>query len=112
MTPAARDLFQELREKVLMLDAGIIELAEEKSVSYHGPAFFLEVLPRKDRIGLLLPVEFNEIEDPYGIADDTSKWKFLVNAVYNGGVYIRVKSRGDVEKALPMVRLAREIAGP
>jgi predicted transport protein len=93
-----------------MLDSTIIELAEHRSVSYHAPSFFLEVLPRKDRIGLLLPLEFNEVEDPLGIAEDASQWKFLVNAVYDGGVYARLYSEIDVERALPIIRLAREMS--
>jgi predicted transport protein len=111
MSPAARGLFDLLREKVRSLDSSIIELAEQKTVSYHGPAFFLEVLPRKNRIGLLLALDFNEIDDPVGVAEDTSQWKFLVNAVYEGGVYVDIRSEGDIERALPMIRLAREIAG-
>jgi uncharacterized protein with ParB-like and HNH nuclease domain/predicted transport protein len=111
MSPTARQLFEILRQKVQTLDASVIELAEQGSVSYHGPTFFLEVLPRKNRLGLLLPMELNEIDDPSGIAQDTSQWKFLVNAVYDGGVYIRVQSEADMEKALPMIRLARETAG-
>ena len=110
MTPGARVLFPSLRVRILELDSEIIELAEPKSVSYHGPAFFLEVLPRSNRIGLLLPLDFHEIADPSGMAEDTSKWKFLVNSVHEGGVYVRVQSEADVEKALPMIRLAREVA--
>jgi uncharacterized protein with ParB-like and HNH nuclease domain/predicted transport protein len=110
MSPAARQLFNVLSEKVRLLDSGIIELAEQRSVSYHGPTFFLEVLPRKNRIGLLLPLDFNEVEDPSGMAQDTSQWKFLVNAIYEGGVYVRIQSEADIDQALPMIRLAREIA--
>jgi hypothetical protein len=44
MSTEARALFQELRTHVLALDSDILELAEPKSVSYHGPAF-LEILP-------------------------------------------------------------------
>ena len=57
MSGAARSLFDLLRANVLEIDGDIIELAEQKSVSYHGPAFFLEVLPRKDRMNLLLALE-------------------------------------------------------
>jgi hypothetical protein len=71
-----------------------IELAEEKSVSYHAPAFFLEVLPRKNRITLLLDLDINEVDDPSGIAEDTSQHKFFVNAVYEGGVYVPVREAG------------------
>ena len=110
MSPAARQLFALLRQKILSLDSDIIELAEQKSVSYHGPAFFLEVLPRKNRIGLLLAVAFNEVNDSSGMAEDTSQWKFFVNAVYEGGVYLLIHDEIEIEKAFSMIRLAREVA--
>lgn len=108
MDPVARQLFNLLRTEVLAIDPGIIEIAEQKSVSYHGPGFLLEVLPRKNRILLLLPLDFNEVEDTSDLAQDTSQWKFFVNAVYEGGVFVRVDSAAVIERALPMVRLAHE----
>ena len=62
MTAAARELFDQLRERVFEIDGDIIELAETRSVSYHSTEFFLEVLPRTNRINLLLALDFNEIE--------------------------------------------------
>jgi hypothetical protein len=41
MSAEARALFEELRTHLLALDSDILELAEPKSVSYHGPEFFL-----------------------------------------------------------------------
>jgi predicted transport protein len=55
MSSAARALFELLRAKVLEIDGDIIELAEGKSVGYHGPTFFLEALPRKNRLTLPTP---------------------------------------------------------
>lgn len=110
MTATARQLFEVLREKLRTLDSDVIEMAEQRSVSYHGPAFFLEVLPRKNRIGLLLSLDFNEVEDRVGVAQDASQWKFIVNALYEGGVYVDVDTEADVDKALPLVHQAREIA--
>ena len=110
MSAVARGLFDLLREKILKMDADIIELAEQKSVSYHGPTFFLEVLPRKDHVSLLLAPDFNEVDDPSGIAKDASEWKFFVNAVYEGGVNIPVRGVDDFDKALPMIRQAWELA--
>ena len=110
MSAAARQLFDVLRERIRAPDADIIELAEQRSVSYHGPAFFLEVLPRKNKIGLLLALDFNEVEDPSDMAEDASQWKFIVNALYEGGVYVSVENEGDVEKVLPMIHQAREVA--
>ena len=45
MSESARQLFEELRGKVLNIDPDIIEIAEQNSVTYHGSAFFLEVFP-------------------------------------------------------------------
>jgi uncharacterized protein with ParB-like and HNH nuclease domain/predicted transport protein len=112
MTSSARSLFELLRNKVLEIDSDIIELAEQKSVSYHGPAFFLEVLPRKNRLILLLALEFNEVDDPTGFAKDTSERKFFVNAIYEGGVNLSVRSHAEIDQASPMIRHARELARP
>jgi predicted transport protein len=70
MSTEARALFEELRKRVLALDSDVLELADPNSVSYYGPNFFLEVLPRRYRLALLLPLDFNEIDDPSGLARD------------------------------------------
>ena len=110
MTPKARELFVQLRTAVLEVDSDIIELAEPHSVSYHGPEFFLEVLPRNNRINLLLALDFNEAQDPRGVAKDTSQRKFFVNAQYEGGVYIPVWGANDILRALPIIRQAHALA--
>ena len=110
MSTAARSLFDLLRKKILEIDSDIIELAEKKSVSYHGPSFFLEVLPRKNRITLLLALDFNEVVDPSDIAKDVSEHEFFVNAENEGGVYLLIRKPEDAENALPIVRQARELA--
>lgn len=109
MSQVARELFDQLRARLLEIDSEIIELAEPRSVSYHGPEFFLEVLPRKNRINLLLALDFNEAEDPHGVAKDTSRRKFFVHAQYEGGVNIPVWSADDIDKALPIVRQAHAL---
>ncbi|WP_316202036.1 MULTISPECIES: DUF262 and DUF1524 domain-containing protein [unclassified Bradyrhizobium] len=108
MTQHAKYLFDVLRTKLKEIDNNIIELAEDRSISYHGPDFFLEVLPRKNRLTLLLNLEFNEVDDPLSIARDTSEFKFIVNAVYEGGVLVSVYDLDDIEKSLPIIRQARE----
>jgi len=109
MSQTARDLFDQLRARVCEIDGELIELAEPRSVSYHGPSFFLEVLPRKNRINLLLALDFNEVDDPHGVAKDTSQRKFFVHAQYEGGVNIPVWSAEDIEKALPIIRQAHAL---
>ena len=111
MTRKARALFEQLRAVVLDLESDIIEIAESRSVSYHAPDFFLEVLPRKFSINLLLALDFNEVEDPHGIAEDTSQRKFFIYAQYEGGVNIPIWSANDIEISLPIIRLAHALIG-
>lgn len=110
MSSKARELFELLRARVRELDDEVIELAEQKSVSYHGPSFFLEVLPRKHRINLLLALDFNEVEDPAGIAQDATQWTWFVNAQHAGGVSVRISEPADVDKAMPLIRQAYAVA--
>ena len=109
MTGRARELFEELRPQILSIDTEIIELAEEKSVSYHGPAFFVEVIPRVHGFSLLLPLAFNEVADYGSIAEDTAQWKFIVNAAYDGGVLVSVSDSDGVKAALPLMRHAHAV---
>ena len=110
MTKKARELFALLRSRIQAFDSSVIEIAEQRSVSYHGPTFFMEVLPRVDRIILLLAIEFNEIGDSTGFAQDTARWKFFTNACYDAGVNVRIYDEFDVDRALPLVRKAHELA--
>ncbi len=110
MSSRARELFDLIRTNIQDIDEDIIELAEQKSVSYHGPAFFLEVLMRKHDINLLLALDFNEVEDPAGVALDASQRKFFVCAAHDGGVNIIIREPADVDKAMPLVRQAHAVA--
>jgi len=103
MTPAARDLFELLRPQIHSIDTTILELAETKSVSYHSSGFFLEVLPRKHRLLLLLPLDHTEIDDPHGLSEDATNWKFLFYAKYEGGVLLRIEDNDDIHQALPII---------
>ncbi len=106
MSAEARALFEELRTQVKALDSDVLELAEPNSVSYHGPAFFLEVLPRRKKLTLLLALDFNEVDDPSGFAKDATEKKFFVHARHEGGVSLSVWNASDVESALPLIRQA------
>ncbi len=106
MSVEARALFDELRKHVLALESDILELAEPKSVSYHGPGFFLEILPRRYSLTLLFALDFNEIDDQSGTAQDTNQRKFFINARHEGGVSLRVANPAAIDDALPLIRQA------
>jgi predicted transport protein len=107
---AAVDLGQAAPDMDSRFIGAYLELAESKSVSYHGPAFFLETLPRKHGLTLLLPLDFSEIDDPTGIAQDATQWKFFFYANYEGGVSLSISQDDDVGSAMPIIRQAHAAA--
>jgi predicted transport protein len=106
MSETARSLFETLSAGIRTLDAEVTEMAEGKSVSYHCPYFFLEVLPRKNRLTLLLPINYSDLQDAPSIAADATEWQFIVHAKHSGGVLLRIKTLEDIEAALPLIRQA------
>jgi predicted transport protein len=98
MSAEARALIDKLRAQVLAVGSDVLELAEPKSISYHGPNFFLEVLPRLYSLTLLLVLDFNEIDDPTGRAQDATQREFFINARYEGGVSLRVVAVDGIER--------------
>jgi predicted transport protein len=105
MSPTARKFFDTLSDEIKRW-GDVIELAEGRSVSYHAPNFFLEVLPRKYELHLLLPLDFSEVHDPNEIAEDTSQRTFIPNANHDGGVLLYVWDQKSVEAAIPIIRQA------
>lgn len=110
MTADAKAVFEELRARVLAFDTDILELAEPNSISYHGPAFFLEVLPRAHKLTLLLALDFKEIDDPSGLAKDATEKKFFVHARHEGGVSMSISDAQAVESALSIIRQAHAVS--
>lgn len=110
MSSKARGLFELLQPEINKFIPEVIELAETKTVSYHAPNFFLEVLPRKNRLVLVFPLEHSEIEDSEGVARDESEKTFFLYAKYGGGVSVRINEKADIEKAVPIIRQSLTLA--
>ncbi len=110
MSARARVLFDAVRPHVRAIDPSIVELAETRSVSYHAGEFFLEVLPRKNRLVLLLNLDFSECDASDEQARDATERSFLVNAKYEGGAYYRLDDEAQTESALRLIRRAHELA--
>ena len=100
-----------LLEKVLIQvrELGdIIEVIEHKSVCFYGPNFFAELLPMGYRLRVLLPLDFNEVENPGEISvEDSSTWKFVPNRMHNDcDLLIDITQDNQIAKVMPMIRQA------
>ncbi|MCY4575467.1 MAG: DUF262 domain-containing protein, partial [Chloroflexi bacterium] len=99
---AIRDAIHELGES--------IEIVEGKSLCFYNAQsadFFAETLPMSSYVRVLLPIDFEEIDDSEGMAGDVTAWKFLPNVTHRDcGVFIDIGSKQSIPKAVAMVRQA------
>lgn len=109
MTETARALFDALRTRMRAAFPEMVEMAETKSVSYHDPDFFLEALPRKRRLVLLVAIEHNEVESPDDRVEDMNDRNFVANAAYSGGVLVKVGAEEDLDLAMRVITQARTL---
>ena len=108
MDDVERNLLVALRKSVIDLGDNVIEIVEHKSISYHRDAkFFLEVIPRKGYLALIMPLEFPEVDVPDDLsAWDATEWKFIPNANYDAGLIMELATPDHIEPLMPLIRQA------
>ena len=109
MSTHAAVLFDALRAQLKSAFPDVIEAAEHKSISYHDPEFFLEVIPRKHGLSLVVDLDFNEVEAGDGLAKDASDWSFVMHASHSGGVLVQLKNLTEIDRAMAIVAQARAL---
>jgi predicted transport protein len=109
MSQEAEKLFQVLRERLHAAFPHAIEAAERKSISYHDPEFFLEVIPRKRGLVLVVDLDFNEVDENDGLAEDTSDRSFVMHATHQGGVLVHLRDAAHIDQAVAIVSQAHAL---
>jgi predicted transport protein len=104
----SRVLLEKLRTQIQGLGQDVVDLFGSKSVTYRVYDFFVEVLPRKHRLLLLLNMDFAECRDPSGIAADATDNAWISNASESGGVIFSLRQESDILAALNLIRQAYE----
>ena len=109
MSSDAAALFKALPAELHAAFPDVIETAEHKSVSYHDPEFFLEVIPRKHGLVLVVDLDFNEVEADEGFAEDASDRSFVMYASHQGGVLVHLRNPKQIDPAMAIVAQARAL---
>ena len=112
MRSRVRALLHEIRDSIGKLGESV-EVVERRSVCfYDGIAnFTAETLPMSWHVRVLVPIDFDEVYDPAGIANDVTLWKFLPNVVHRDcGVFVDVKENKHIPAAVAMIRQAQQMA--
>lgn len=86
----------------------VIKIVEHKSVCCYGPGFFVELLPMKYQLRIILPLDLSEIEIPDGLSvNDASDWKFVPNRVYTDcHLLVDIDQESQIAAAMPIIRHA------
>jgi len=108
MDERARAIFDVLRPQILGMGDDVIELFSAKSATYRVYDFFVEVIPRKQRLSLLLNIDFSEVDDPSEKASDASENAFIIYASEEGGVLFSLEDDSEIPAALHVIRQAYE----
>jgi uncharacterized protein with ParB-like and HNH nuclease domain/predicted transport protein len=104
----SKALFALLRPQIVSLGDDVIELCGERSVTYRVYDFFVEVIPRKRRLLLVLNLEYEECDDPTQRAQDATENAFIPNASESGGVLFKIKNETHIGPAVHLIRQAYE----
>lgn len=107
MASGIREVLDEIRSRIREL-VDVIEVIERKSVCCYGPEFFIELMPMRYAVRLILPLKYSEIDIPEDvIAHDASTWKFVVNRVNSDSdLLVDINDVSLVASVLPMIRIA------
>ena len=104
----ARALFDNIRPQILALGDDVFEQCGEKSVVYRVFDHFVEILPRAKYILLLVNTDFEDTDDPSGIARDASDRAFVTNASKSGGVLFSLRKNSQSVAAVHVLQQAYE----
>ena len=95
-------LFQCFRHAVLDLHPGVREEVKRKYVAYKARTNFVDLVPQKRRLLLILNMRFGELIDPRGVAIDVTGrglWG-------NGDVKVELEHERQIPYVMDLVRQA------
>ena len=101
---AMLSLFEVFRREVLMLDPCVSEEFLKHYIAYRAETNFVDVVPQVKQLRLSLNMQFHELQDPQGLAQDmTNVWQ-----VGNGDVRVDLDSQEKLLYVMGLVRQAFE----
>ncbi|MBZ0205799.1 MAG: DUF262 and DUF1524 domain-containing protein [Flavobacteriales bacterium] len=106
MGEVTAELFDAMRDAVLALGENIREVYHRRSTTFHVLDPFLEIIPRSRRLTILFDLDFEELDDPSGKAQNTNDWSFVTLAQTSGGVIFSLDDLDDVAHAAYIAKQA------
>ncbi|MED2974591.1 DUF262 and DUF1524 domain-containing protein [Fictibacillus sp. B-59209] len=93
-------LFEEIRKRICNLDSSVREEYKKRYIAYKTTTNFVDIIPLKSRLSIMLNIRFSEIHDPIGICKDVTnlgRWG-------NGDVEFGVSDINEIEDAMYLIQ--------
>jgi len=100
------ELFDALRESLMILGGDVREVYHRRSATFHVLDPFVEIIPRSRRLTVLFDLEFDELDDPGGKAQNSNNWSFITLAQTSGGVVMSITDLDEVAQAAQIAKQA------
>jgi uncharacterized protein with ParB-like and HNH nuclease domain/predicted transport protein len=104
LTGSMLDLFNEFRQRVLAISPQVLEEFKKQYVAFKTHSSFVDVIPQKSRLKLVLNIDFTEINDPQGIC-----WDATGQGLWgNGDVVVGLSKSEELDYIMTLIRQAYE----
>jgi predicted transport protein len=93
-------LFEEIRKRICNLDSSVREEFKKLYIVYKTTTNFVDIVPLKSRLSVILNMRFSKIHDPKGICKDVTnlgRWG-------NGDVEFGISSINEIEDAMYLIK--------
>jgi predicted transport protein len=98
------ELFRELRMRVMNLDSSVKEEFTKLYIAYKSSTNFVDIIPQKNRLRLILNMPFDEVNDPNRLCRDIT----AIGHHGNGDVEVGIGSLSEIEYAMFLIRQSFE----
>jgi predicted transport protein len=98
------ELFRELRMRVMNLDSSVKEEFTKLYIAYKDSTNFVDIIPQKNRLRLILNMPFDEANDPKGSCRDIT----AIGHHGNGDVETGIGSLAEIDYAMFLIRQSFE----
>lgn len=95
------NVFQELRKRILNLDASVQEEIKKRYIAYKSEGTnFVDIIPQRKQLLLSLKIPINEVKDPKTICRDVSE----IGRWGNGSIEAPVGSLEEIDYVMDLIR--------
>jgi len=98
-----KQVFLNLRERIMGLDDSIVEEPKAKYIAYKLATNFVDVVLQRDSLKLCLNIPSGKLNDPLGLARDLEKPKHLGHWG-NGDYQVNINEPKDIENAFELIK--------